>query len=85
MDKPAASSNDILCRGKRSIAINAKTTSGRVVLKKLISTADVVIDPFRPGVLEKLGLGPDIFLGKGGGNKRLIYARISGSVALLAG
>ncbi|KAM6504213.1 CoA-transferase family III domain containing protein [Amanita muscaria] len=81
VDKPASSSNDILCRGKRSIAIDAKTNSGRDVLKKLISTADILIDPFRPGVLERLGLGPDVFLGNAnrkGANERLIYARISG-------
>ena len=41
-------------------------------------SADVLIDPFRPGVLEKLGLGPDVFLGEGGLNSRLIYARLTG-------
>jgi alpha-methylacyl-CoA racemase len=48
------------------------------VVKKLIMKADVLIDPFRPGVLERMGLGPDVFLREGGLNPRLIYARIVG-------
>lgn len=44
-------------------------------LLKLLSGADVILDPFRPGVMEKLGLGPDILLKL---NPRLIYARLSG-------
>lgn len=50
-------------------------------MKKLISSADVLIDPFRPGVMERLGLGPETFLGergKKGLNEKLIYARIVG-------
>ncbi|KZT40008.1 CoA-transferase family III [Sistotremastrum suecicum HHB10207 ss-3] len=69
---------DILCRGKRSIALNLKTETGRSILKRLISAADVLIDPFRPGVLEKLCLGPDVFLAPGGINPRLIFARLVG-------
>lgn len=78
VDRIASSSGDILCRGKRSISVNSKTTSGRELLKKLIAESDVLIDPFRPGVLERLGLGPDVFLGPGGVNERLVYARIAG-------
>ena len=59
------------------MAVDLKNPEGRRVLKELVSRADVLIDPFRPGVLEKLGLGPDVFL-KEGLNKRLIYARLSG-------
>jgi alpha-methylacyl-CoA racemase len=47
----------------------------------LISNADVLIEPFRPGVMERLGLGPEVFLGIGehkGLNEKLIYARMSG-------
>lgn len=87
VDKPVTSSNDILSRGKYFIAINLKTDGGQKVLKKLISTADIVIDPFRPGVLERLGLGPDVFLGNRdtkGLNERLIYARIVGFVCPIA-
>ncbi|KAF8738099.1 hypothetical protein AX14_011862 [Amanita brunnescens Koide BX004] len=81
VDKPVTSSNDILSRRKRSITINLKTEDGLKLVKKLVSTADIVIDPFRPGVLERLGLGPDVFLGnkeKKGLNEHLIYARIAG-------
>ena len=89
MDKPTSSSivSDVLSRRKRSIAINVKTNGGLMVLKKLISTADVVVDPFRPGVLERLGLGPDVFLGNRnvkGLNEKLIYARIAGFVRIIA-
>ncbi|KAL0567924.1 hypothetical protein V5O48_014066 [Marasmius crinis-equi] len=81
VDRPGAVSVDALCRGKRSIAINPKIASGREALKKIIASSDVLIDPFRPGVLERLGLGPEVFLGKdgkGGLNERLIYGRMAG-------
>jgi alpha-methylacyl-CoA racemase len=57
--------------------------NGRKLLEEIISMADVLIDPFRPGVLERLGLGPELFLGNGkrkGLNEKLIYARIVGFV-----
>eukprot|EP01065_Artemidia_motanka_P034775 TRINITY_DN4259_c0_g1_i1.p1 TRINITY_DN4259_c0_g1~~TRINITY_DN4259_c0_g1_i1.p1 ORF type:complete len:389 (+),score=79.33 TRINITY_DN4259_c0_g1_i1:67-1233(+) len=66
---------DTLARGKRSIAVNLKDEQGREVLKKLCSSADVLIEPFRPGVMERLGLGPDVLLAA---NPRLIYARMTG-------
>ncbi|KAF5375593.1 hypothetical protein D9757_008505 [Collybiopsis confluens] len=81
VDKPSSSSSDILSRGKRSVAINPKVPSGLEVLKKLIASSDILIDPFRPGVMERLGLGPEVFLGKTGKpglNQKLIYARIAG-------
>ncbi|KAG6857223.1 hypothetical protein H0H87_007642 [Tephrocybe sp. NHM501043] len=81
VDKPDSVSGDILCRGKRSIAINPKIPSGKDALVKLISSSDVLIDPFRPGVLERLGLGPEVFFGNAdhpGLNPKLIYGRIAG-------
>lgn len=81
VDRPSSTSVDVLCRGKRSIVIDSKITSGRKLLEEMITSADILIDPFRPGVLERLGLGPGIFLGDGnrnGLNERLIYARIVG-------
>ncbi|PPQ90997.1 hypothetical protein CVT25_013922 [Psilocybe cyanescens] len=81
VDRPSSNSTDVLCRGKRSIVVDSKKPSGRKLLEELISSADVLIDPFRPGVLERLGLGPELFLGDGtrkGLNKKLIYARIVG-------
>ena len=49
--------------------------AGVNVLRRLSSKTDVLIEPFRPGIMEKLGLGPEILLND---NKRLIYARVSG-------
>lgn len=76
IDRPGSSfSSDVLARHKRSISVSVKSAKGVALLKKLISRADVVIDPFRPGVLERLGLGPeDVFKE----NERLVYARLTG-------
>ncbi|MCP4184321.1 MAG: CoA transferase [Hyphomicrobiales bacterium] len=62
-------------RGKRSIAINLKSSEGLDLVKKLISSADVLSEGFRPGVMERLGLGPDECMKI---NPRLIYARMTG-------
>ncbi|KAJ6619679.1 CoA-transferase family III [Mycena sp. CBHHK59/15] len=81
IDRPSAHSSDILCRGKKSAAINPKIPSGKAALMRLVASADILIDPFRPGVMERLGLGPEIFLGNGaspGLNEKLIYARMIG-------
>jgi crotonobetainyl-CoA:carnitine CoA-transferase CaiB-like acyl-CoA transferase len=64
-----------LGRNKKSVTIDLKTNEGRELVKKLILTADVVIENFRPGVMEKWGLGPDTFKQS---NPKLVYARISG-------
>lgn len=74
----APATSDFLCRGKRSLAVSPKTKSGLALLRKLIAQADVLIEGFRPGVMERMGLGPEIFLGENGLNKRLVYARIAG-------
>ena len=66
---------DSLGRGKKSICVNLKSEIGRNVLKRLVSKTDVLIEPFRPGVMEKLEIGPDILLKM---NERLIYTRING-------
>ncbi|SNX85378.1 probable alpha-methylacyl-coa racemase [Melanopsichium pennsylvanicum] len=52
---------DSLCRGKRSFSVSPKSSDGHSLITQLIQSADVVIDPFRPGVLERLGLGPQDF------------------------
>ncbi|KAH0832954.1 CoA-transferase family III domain-containing protein [Lanmaoa asiatica] len=82
IDRPSyTSTNDTLCEGKRSIVLDTKNPAGLATAKRLIVQADVLIDPFRPGVLERLGLGPEVFHdteGKKGLNDRLIYARIAG-------
>lgn len=80
VDRPPLSAvpSDVLARGKRSIAIDPRTPSGLEVVKRLVRRADVLLDPFRPGVMERLGLGPEVFLGEGKENGRLVYARIVG-------
>jgi alpha-methylacyl-CoA racemase len=67
--------NDLLTRHKSSIAVDLKSTSGIALVKSLIPHTDIVIDPFRPGVLEKLGLGPGVFLSL---NPRIILGRMTG-------
>ncbi len=66
---------DYLARGKRSIGINLKHPRGVETLLRLLETADVLIEPFRPGVMEKLGVGPEEARRR---NRRLIYARLTG-------
>lgn len=74
-------------RGKRSVALNLKTPEGVAVLRRLCVQSDVLLEPYRKGVMEKLGLGPEELLKE---NPRLIYARLtgygqSGSYAAAAG
>lgn len=64
-----------LARNKKSVSLDLKQQAGRDIAKKLISDADVVIENFRPGVMEKWGLGPDDIKPI---NPKLVYARISG-------
>ncbi|MDH3761806.1 MAG: CoA transferase [Gammaproteobacteria bacterium] len=64
-----------LARNKKSVSIDLKTAQGVELVKKLIEQADVVIENFRPGVVEKWGLGPEDFRLS---NPGLVYARISG-------
>lgn len=66
---------DVMSNGKKMISVNMKSPEGLDVVKKLCLKADVLLDTFRPGVLEKLGLGPEILMKE---NKGLIYARLSG-------
>ncbi|XP_076287526.1 alpha-methylacyl-CoA racemase [Lasioglossum baleicum] len=66
---------DRLSHGKRSIALNLKTKEGIKVFKKLSDQSDAIIDPYRPGVMEKMKLGPEDLMKT---NKRLIYARLTG-------
>eukprot|EP01062_Namystynia_karyoxenos_P020237 TRINITY_DN17673_c0_g1_i1.p2 TRINITY_DN17673_c0_g1~~TRINITY_DN17673_c0_g1_i1.p2 ORF type:complete len:401 (+),score=110.33 TRINITY_DN17673_c0_g1_i1:72-1274(+) len=66
---------DPVSRGKRSVAVDLKSPAGLGALKEMLRTADVFIEPYRPGVAEKLGLGPDELRRA---NPRLIYARMTG-------
>ena len=67
--------NDYLLRNRRSVAANLKSEEGREVVLRLIAKADVLIEGFRPGVTERLGLGPQDCAKV---NERLIYARMTG-------
>ena len=62
-------------RGKRSLSIDIKRDAGREVLAKLVARADVVVQNFRPGAMERLGLGPEQLRAR---DPRLIYVSISG-------
>jgi crotonobetainyl-CoA:carnitine CoA-transferase CaiB-like acyl-CoA transferase len=62
-------------RGKRSLAIDVKSEAGREVLAKLVAQADVLVQNFRPGTMERLGLGPEEMRRR---HPRLIYVSISG-------
>src|SRR5467141_901345 len=62
-------------RGKRSLSIDIKSEVGREVLAKLVAQADVLVQNFRPGTMERLGLGPDELRRR---HPRLIYVSISG-------
>ena len=62
-------------RGKKSIAVDLKSEKGIELVLKLIESADALIEGFRPGVMERLGLGPELCLQK---NENLIYGRMTG-------
>src|ERR1700676_3684999 len=62
-------------RGKRSLSIDVKSEAGREVMAKLVARSDVLVQNFRPGTTERLGLGPDELRKR---HPRLIYVSISG-------
>lgn len=62
-------------RGKKSVVLNLKDPAGAEALLRMVENADVLIDPFRPGVCEKLGIGPEACFKRNG---RLIFARMTG-------
>ncbi|MEO1594097.1 MAG: CaiB/BaiF CoA-transferase family protein [Pseudomonadota bacterium] len=69
------SAQDVHSRGKRSIALDLKQPEGVDTLLRLIDTADGLIEGFRPGVTERLGIGPDDCLAR---RRQLVYGRITG-------
>lgn len=66
---------NVVNRGRRSIVLDLKSDEGVRVVKRLAETADVLIEGFRPGVMERLGLGPDDLAAV---NARLVYGRMTG-------
>jgi alpha-methylacyl-CoA racemase len=67
--------HDVMARGRRSIALDLKKPAGRLAALGLIDRADVLLEGFRPGVMERLGLGPEVCLER---NPKLVYGRITG-------
>jgi alpha-methylacyl-CoA racemase len=67
--------NDPLLRSRRSIALDLRKDAARDVVRKLAAQADGLIESYRPGVMERLGLGP---VGLIGANPKLVYARVTG-------
>lgn len=65
----------IVNRGKRSVVLDLKTESGKRLLRRLVDTADVVIESFRPGVMDRLGVGFEVLRES---NQRLVYVAITG-------
>jgi alpha-methylacyl-CoA racemase len=66
---------DLLTRGRRAIQLDLKDDDDRAVARALVAGADVLVEGFRPGVAERLGLGPDVCLEL---NPRLVYGRMTG-------
>ncbi len=70
-----APKHDLLNRGRRSVAVDLKTKEGVETVLRLVEQADALIEGYRPGVTERLGLGPDDCMAR---NSRLVYGRMTG-------
>jgi alpha-methylacyl-CoA racemase len=79
VDRPgvpnAVARMDVLNRGRRSVAVDLKQPEGAEVVLRAAGSADALIEGFRPGVAERLGVGPDACLAR---NPRLVYGRMTG-------
>jgi alpha-methylacyl-CoA racemase len=81
IDRPAAvqsdlhAAGDLLARGRRSVVVDLKHPEGVDVVLALAESSDALIEGFRPGVAERLGVGPDVCLER---NPRLVYGRMTG-------
>ena len=69
------SKTDVTARGRRSIALDLKSPAAVEACLKLMGNADIVFEGFRPGVMERLGLGPDVALAR---NPKLVFGRMTG-------
>lgn len=72
---PATPPKDVMNRGRRSVAVDLKHPDGVATVLDLVAGADALVEGFRPGVMERLGLGPDVCLAR---NERLVYGRMTG-------
>ncbi|HVV08190.1 CaiB/BaiF CoA-transferase family protein [Amycolatopsis sp.] len=79
LDRPGgpypASDDDPVLRGRRHVRVDLKTAEGRAAALDLAASADVLLESLRPGVAERLGVGPEDCLAR---NPRLVYARVTG-------
>jgi alpha-methylacyl-CoA racemase len=66
---------EVLHRGRRSLALDVKSEAGRAIVLRLAAKADALIEGFRPGVMERLGLGPDALAKV---NPKLVFGRMTG-------
>jgi alpha-methylacyl-CoA racemase len=78
---------EVMLRGRRSLALDLKQPAALAAARRMLTSADALIEGFRPGVMERLGLGPDVALAA---NPRLVYGRMtgwgqSGPLAMAAG
>jgi alpha-methylacyl-CoA racemase len=71
----AAPAQDLTNRGKRSVLVNLKDPDGPERVLDLVERADILIEGYRPGVAERLGVGPDVCLAR---NPKLVYGRMTG-------
>ena len=72
---PRARWTDVMSRGRRSVTLDLKSPQGVQAALQLADKADALIEGFRPGVMERMGLGPDVLLAR---NPRLVYGRMTG-------
>lgn len=72
---PRVAALDLMNRGRRSVGVDLKDPRGAGVVLRLVAQADALLEGFRPGVTERLGLGPDVCIAQ---NPRLIYGRMTG-------
>ena len=72
---PAQPPRDIMSRGRRSIGVDLKNADGVEAVLSLVEKADALIEGFRPGVADRLGIGPDACLAR---NPKLVYGRMTG-------
>ncbi len=74
-DGIGVANKDPLLRSRKSIGLNLKRPESIAAVRKIVGDADAIIEGFRPGVMERLGLGPDVLLAD---NPRLVYGRMTG-------
>lgn len=72
---PEVPPQDVLARGRRSIAVDLKNPEGIETVLELVEQADAILEGFRPGVMERLGLGPDVCQAR---NPKIVFGRMTG-------